>query len=152
METIIDLKNVRQLVEFQNSPVDVLFIDNDIASYLLAMELLAEHNINVIHSRSGMKAINIFKANQSIGVIITELLLPFMNGFEVLKEIRRINPAIPVIVQTAHVVNNMQHTCINAGFSEFIDKPINLEVFTLITVKYARINQNPFNHCLWLKG
>jgi CheY-like chemotaxis protein len=52
--------------------------------------------------------------------VITELLLPQYNGFEVLKEIKRINPEMQVITQTANVMNNMKQTCFEAGFDEFI--------------------------------
>ena len=69
-------------------------------------------------------------------VVITELKLPKVDGFGVLKEIRKIDPSTPFIAQTANVLNNMKYTCLNAGFNEFISKPINLNDFTSIVNNY----------------
>ena len=69
-------------------------------------------------------------------VVITELKLPKVDGFGVLKEIRKIDPSTPIIAQTANVLNNMKYTCLNAGFNEFISKPINLNDFTSIVNNY----------------
>lgn len=115
----------------------ILYIDNDIASYILVSELLIDYEVEIIHSRCGLEAIGIFKAIPSIKVVITELKLPNIDGFGVLKEVRKINPTIPVIAQTAHVINNMKYCCLCAGFNEFIDKPIDLELFTSEVLKYA---------------
>jgi CheY-like chemotaxis protein len=69
---------------------------------------------------------------------LTELLLPNIDGFGVLKEIRRLNPYLPVVAQTANVMNNMKHTCLEAGFDDFIEKPINIELFTKEITKYLK--------------
>jgi CheY-like chemotaxis protein len=136
METIANPIESSRMTDIQTTKPTILFIDNDIASYFLVMELLSEHGINVIHSRCGKEAISIFKTIPSINIVITELILPNVGGFGVLNEIRKINPVIPVIAQTAHVVNNMKHSCLNAGFNDFIDKPIDLKLFTLNVLKH----------------
>ena len=137
METLINSVESSQINDRQIRQKDILFVDNDLASYFLVMELLSEHGINVIHSRCGLHAISTFKETPSICIVLTELLLPNIDGFGVLKEIRKINPVIPVIAQTTQVVNNMKHCCLCAGFNEFIDKPIDLEMFTCAVIKYT---------------
>lgn len=110
----------------------ILYIDNDVASYYLVSELLEGCNVEILHSRCGLHALQIFNELPYFDMVITELKLPGIDGFGVLKEIRKTNPNIPVIAQTANVVNNMKYTCLNAGFSEFIPKPIDLNAFTSI--------------------
>ena len=117
----------------------ILYIDNDVASYYLVSELLEGCNIEIIHSRCGLRAIQLFNELSCFDMVITELKLPGIDGFGVLQEIKKINPNIPVIAQTANVVNNMKYTCLNAGFSEFIPKPIDLNTFISILNKYAQI-------------
>jgi CheY-like chemotaxis protein len=138
METIMNSIASSQFNDRQILQKDILFVDNDLASYFLVMELLSEHGINVIHSRCGKHAISTFRETPSICVVLTELLLPNIDGFGVLKEIRRLNPYLPVVAQTANVMNNMKHTCLEAGFDEFIEKPINIELFTKEITKYLK--------------
>ena len=121
----------------------ILYIDNDIASYILVSELLLDCNVEIIHSRCGLCGIELFRQIPSIEMVITELKLPSIDGFEVLKEIRKTNLNIPIIAQTANIVNNMKYTCLNAGFSEFIPKPIDLDVFATTISKYANIVHEP---------
>jgi CheY-like chemotaxis protein len=137
METLINSVESSQLLYLQDQQKSILFVDNDLASYFLVMELLSEHGINVIHSRCGLHAINTFKETPSICVVLTELLLPNIDGFGVLKEIRRLNPHLPIVAQTANVMNNMKYNCLCAGFNQFIEKPINIEGFTSDILKFT---------------
>ena len=115
----------------------ILYIDNDIASYILVSEILEGCNVEIIHTRCGLLAIQMFKLSP-IDLIITELILPNMDGFGILREVRKNDPQVPVIAQTANVVNNMKYTCLNAGFNEYIPKPIDLKYFTSILNKYIQ--------------
>ncbi len=117
----------------------ILYIDNDVASYFLVSELLEGYEVEILHSRCGLQALQLFNAFSDIDMVITELKLPGIDGFGVLKEIRKTNSNIPVIAQTANVLNNMKYTCLNTGFNEFIPKPIDLVDFMKIISKYSLI-------------
>ncbi|NVO09034.1 MAG: response regulator [Bacteroidales bacterium] len=119
----------------------ILYIDNDVASYYLVSELLEGYDIEILHSRCGSLAVQLFNEFPYFDMVITELKLPGIDGFGVLNEIRKTNPNIPVIAQTANVVNNMKYTCLNAGFCEFIPKPIDLGAFVSILNNYFHITR-----------
>jgi two-component system, cell cycle response regulator DivK len=119
----------------------ILYIDNDIASYILVSEILEGCNVEIFHSRCGLHAIQFFRQYPFIDLVVTELKVPGMGGFEIMKEIRKINTNIPVIAQTAHVINNMKCACLTAGFNEFISKPIDLNDFISILSKYFHKTQ-----------
>lgn len=110
------------------------------ASYILISEILKGCNVEIIHSRCGLHAINLFQKNPSFDLIITELRLPKTDGFGVLKEVRKIIPNIPVITQTASVLDNMKCNCLNAGFNEFIPKPIDISFFVSVVNMYIHDN------------
>lgn len=129
METQLHSIESSQVIDLLPTKATILLIDNDLASYYLVCEILSEYDINIIHARCGMEGVTLFKQKPSIQLVITELLLPQLNGFDVLNEIKRINPNMQVITQTANVINNMRQTCLNAGFNEFIEKPINVQLF-----------------------
>jgi len=137
METIANSIESSKITDIRTTKATILLIDNDIASYFLVYEILSEYNIEVVHARCGKEGLKLLMALSSIQLVITELLLPQLNGFEVLREIKRINPYMQVITQTANVMNNMKQTCLNAGFDEFIEKPINIDFFASKVLKYT---------------
>ncbi len=126
----------------------ILYIDNDEASYFLVSELLEGCNVEILHARCGLRAVQIFNANPSFNLIITELKLPEIDGFGVLREMRKINPKIPIIAQTATVVNNTKCICLNAGFNEYVQKPIDFREFISTVVKYSPTTQVTELECL----
>lgn len=126
----------------------ILYIDNDEASYILVSELLEGCNVEIQHARCGLRAVQIFNANPSFNLVITELKLPEIDGFGVLREIRKINPKIPIIAQTATVVNNTKCTCLNAGFNEYVQKPIDFREFISTVMKYSPTEQQMEIECL----
>jgi CheY-like chemotaxis protein len=114
----------------------ILYIDNDMASYILISEILRNCNVKITHCKCGTSAILLFKKYPSFDLIITEIRLPKANGFTVLKAIRMVNPNIPVIAQTASVLDNMEKRCLKAGFNEFVAKPFDLSPFVSMVNKY----------------
>ncbi len=120
----------------------ILYIDSDIASYILISEILRNCNVKITHCKCGTSAILLFKKYPSFDLIITEIRLPKANGFTVLNEIRRIKPDIPIIAQTASVLDNMEKRCLEAGFNEFVAKPFDLNEFTITTKKYIQKEKN----------
>lgn len=115
----------------------ILFVDPDKASYLLVSQLLAEYGVEIIHSGCGLNAIRIFREDPSIDGIITELILPGLDGFGILREARKIRPGVPVIAQTTCVFNDVEQRCRKAGFDEYISKPIDLGLFVGMVKKHV---------------
>lgn len=114
----------------------ILYIDSDTASYILVSAILNDPIIEITHCRDGLTAIKSFKQYPFFDLIITEIKVPIVNGFTILHEIRRIKPDIPIIAQTASVLDNMKERCLEAGFNEFVAKPFKLSLFVSIVNKY----------------
>ncbi len=114
----------------------ILFVDSDITSYCLVSILFERHDdIEIIHTRCGTDAIRLFSEDPFIDLVITEIIVPEQDGFEIVKAIKRINPSVPVIAQTACVFNNMEKRCLETGFNEYISKPVNLKLFARMVKK-----------------
>jgi CheY-like chemotaxis protein len=114
----------------------ILYIDSDIASYILVSEILASCNVKITHCKCGTSAILLFKKYPSFNLVITEIKLPGANGFAVLNEIRKIKPDVPIIAQTASVLDNMEKRCLEAEFNDFVAKPFDIGHFVALTFKY----------------
>jgi CheY-like chemotaxis protein len=114
----------------------ILFIDSDISSYYLVMELLKDYGVELIHATCGYSAIRLFIENAYVDVVITELKVPRIDGFSLLSEFKMMNPDIPVIAHTATVYSGMEQKCLKAGFNAFIAKPIDFVTFINVVTKH----------------
>lgn len=111
----------------------ILLIDADMISHILVSETLKDKDIEITHVQSGREAIDLFKCDSLFDLIITELVLPDMDGLSVINEIRKFSPSIPVIVQTAYALSEIKYQCIQEGINDFIEKPIILrQLFSFI--------------------
>lgn len=142
MEKVMNSNWSSQVMASSDLKSDVLFIDNDLASYYLVYELLSDYPFNLIHARCGCEGIFAFKSYPTIGLVISELKLPKLDGYEVLKQIRKLNPGIPVWAQTAVVLASVQENCKKAGFNEFIEKPIDFNRFDYCVKNYIGVYKN----------
>ena len=104
----------------------ILIVEDDEVSSILLEELLEETKIDLIFTNSGKTAISEFKKTSGINLVLMDLQLPEMDGFDALKVIRSIEPDIPVIAQTAFYTSDMQLRCEKAGFNDFISKPLSI--------------------------
>jgi signal transduction histidine kinase len=82
-------------------------------------------NAQLITTDNGRDAVELYKNNQKISLILLDLDMPFMNGLEALEAIRSFDIEVPIIVQTAYVSTNEKQKSIDLGANGFIAKPIN---------------------------
>ncbi len=82
--------------------------------------------------------------NQPYTVILLDLLLPGLDGFEVLRKIQSMQCKTPVIALTAHAMRHVQEKCMAAGFVEFVTKPVDRAALITLIEQYARY-QNHHN-------
>ena len=109
----------------------ILYVDPDIPSYLFVRLVLDDYRVELIHAKSGTAAINILRERTDIDGIITEVRVPELDGFGILREARKIKPGIPVVALTASVLCDIEQKCRMAGFSEYISKPLNVRAFII---------------------
>lgn len=126
---------------FDNINIDwsdrkILIAEDDETSCLLLDEFFECTKAKVLLSRCGQSAINSFYINHDVDMVILDLRLPVMDGFDVVKEIKRVNEQVPVIAQSAIATDDMRQKCFRYGFDEFISKPFTCEQIFQILVKY----------------
>ena len=131
---------VKEPDNFSYSRKKILFTDPDTASFYLISEILSDHDIDIIHAKRGLDAIRLFREIPFIDCLITEIKVPGLDGFGILRATREMNPSIAVIAQTAFVYDNMKHKCLLAGFNEYVSKPLDLELFVKMIRKYVLLS------------
>jgi CheY-like chemotaxis protein len=96
---------------------------------------LRRTNAKIIWAKNGQEAIDMFKDNH-IDLVLMDLQIPIMDGYAATQEIKKINPDVPVIAQTAHVMSGEREKCFEAGCNDYLTKPIRLQVLFDTLIKY----------------
>jgi two-component system CheB/CheR fusion protein len=106
--------------------------DNEKNSKYLDIILKAE-NYAVIHARNGEEAVKLAEEEKSIALIIMDIRMPIMDGITASILIRKMNPTIPIIMQSGHIDEYVQKQIMDIGCNAFIAKPFSeSELFEII--------------------
>lgn len=114
----------------------VLIVEDDLTSYNYLDEILSDARINCIHAKSGKEAIELFNQNIRIDLILMDIQLPEMDGYQVTKLIREKNKKIPIIAQTAYAFPADKEKALKAGCNDYISKPIDKDLLLRLLDKY----------------
>ena len=115
--------------------VNVLIVEDDDICTLLLKELLENEKANIFFAKNGKEAIDIVN-NQEIHLVLMDLRMPVMDGFEATTLIKRINPDMPVIAQSAYAFSTDKDKAKIAGCDDFIIKPVNWEILLPLIKKH----------------
>ena len=103
----------------------VLIVEDDAAGSLLLSEILRKTNIVVRVVESGNEAVEICRNDQDINILILDMQTPGISGYEAAKQIRKTRKDLPIIAQSAFVLQEEKERAMEAGCNTFISKPIN---------------------------
>jgi len=104
----------------------VLITEDEEVNFFYLKTLLKKTEARVIRAKNGKEAVDIITDHQGeIDLILMDINMPVMDGYEAMRIIKSRHPEIPIIAQTAYTLNNDRHKCLKAGFNDYIAKPIN---------------------------
>ncbi len=104
----------------------VLIAEDNPVNMMIASRFLKKWNVDVTEKTNGLEALHSF-TNESFDVLLIDLEMPVMDGYEFISEVRKKNPAIPAIAFTAAVYDNMYADLNSKGFSDYVQKPFKPE-------------------------
>lgn len=107
----------------------ILVVDDDVRNIFSLTKALEQHKMQVYKAIDGKEALEVLENNPDIDLVLLDIMMPVMDGFETLKHLRN-NPAfekLPVIAVTAKAMSGDREACINAGASDYISKPIDTD-------------------------
>jgi signal transduction histidine kinase len=107
----------------------ILIVEDDHINYQLLEVVLKRTGVNLLHAVTGMDAVRYCREQPRIDLVLMDVQLPEMNGFEAIKLIKESHPSIPIIVQTANSLNEEKTRADEAGCQGFMTKPISLNKF-----------------------
>ncbi|MFI5453767.1 response regulator [Pedobacter sp. UC225_61] len=133
-ETLIDVDFVQDTYKLSKAENETILIaEDDDINFLLIQKILQSKNYKILRAVNGKEAVEICKNNTNINLIFMDIKMPIMNGFEALELIRQFNKNLPIIANTAYSSFEDKEKIINAGFTNYISKPLNKnEIFYLL--------------------
>ena len=108
-----------------NNNITILVAEDDIFSYILIKEFLNETVSIILHAENGKQAIEIFKENVSVDLVLMDIKIPVINGLEAIREIKKIRNNIPIIIQSAYILSKEQKSILNSDRIDYLSKPFN---------------------------
>ena len=115
----------------------VLIVDDDMRNIYALSNSLEGRGMNVITAVNGIEAISKLKDNPHTDIVLMDIMMPEMDGFQAMKEIKKIENLnkIPIISLTAKAMVGDREKCLQCGASDYISKPVNSEqLFSLMSV------------------
>lgn len=106
----------------------VLIVEDDPINNELLIFLLKKASMKSISAYNAADAIDLFNTNSSIDLVLMDIKMPGMNGYEATKKMKQIRPNIPIIAQTAYALEGDRKLSLDAGCDEYIKKPIKKEI------------------------
>lgn len=107
--------------------IKILVVDDEERLRKLVKDFLSRNGYKVIEASDGMEAIEKFMAQKDVSLIILDIMMPVMNGMEVLQEIRRYSD-VPIIMLTAKGDESDELLGFNLGVDEYITKPFSPKI------------------------
>ena len=116
----------------------ILIVDDDPRNIFALKLTLKARGYKIVSSTTGKEAIQILEQDSEIGLVLMDMMMPEMDGYEAVKIIRQM-PAvkdIPVIAVTAQAMEEDRQKCLDAGAQDYVKKPIDVDQLLIAIEKW----------------
>ncbi len=103
----------------------MLIVEDDPAGSFLLSEILAHTEIEVRQVENGKEAVEICRNDPGIDIVLMDMQVPGMSGFDAVVEIRKIRRELPIIAQSAFIYGEEKERALRVGCNAHISKPLN---------------------------
>jgi len=114
----------------------ILVVEDEEFNRIYFEELLNQIHCDVLVANNGLEAIEICQNNDAIDLILMDIKMPLMDGYEATKEIKKIRPNLPIIAQTAFALLGDKNKSLENGCDDYISKPVKKDVLINLIRKH----------------
>jgi PAS domain S-box-containing protein len=135
--TLVHLQSLQ--LEKLNSEIlfhkTILIVEDDLFNAEYINEILSDRSLYILQAENGKKAIEI-SISQPLDLVLMDIRLPDMNGYEAVRQIRQYKPQLKIIAQTAYAAQDEKQKAIDIGCIDYISKPIKQEMLLTMICKH----------------
>nr|WP_255420167.1 response regulator [Aquimarina sp. AD1] len=96
----------------------------------------------IYRAKNGKEAVEICEGNEKINLVLMDIKMPIMDGYDATKRIKKMRPDLPVVAQTAYSTEEDIEKALAAGCDDFLAKPVDQKILRPILDKYISIFRN----------
>jgi PAS domain S-box-containing protein len=105
-----------------------LIVEDDKISFKFLEGVFRRTNATILHAENGLIAIDLCKQHDEINLVLMDIQLPEMSGFDATQIIKTFRNKLPIIAQTANAMSDDKEKCLEVGCSDYVSKPINVHL------------------------
>lgn len=132
----VEQKNKPPIHEQSLKGKKILVAEDNHLNYQLIEAFLAGTDLNIAWAKDGKEAFDYCKSSGDVDMVLMDLRMPVMDGFEATKKIRNINKDLPVVAVTAFAISEEKERAEETGFTDYLTKPVNREKLVQTIHKY----------------
>jgi CheY-like chemotaxis protein len=140
------LEQARQQKDIWIAGGKVLIVDDDVRNIFALASVLERHNLKVVYAESGKEALELLPKAAGVELVLMDIMMPEMDGYQTMRAIRQMPQfrSLPIIALTAKAMKGDREKCIEAGASDYITKPVNLDdLIWLLRAWLPRVSEKP---------
>ncbi|MBT1710168.1 response regulator [Fulvivirgaceae bacterium PWU5] len=119
------------------TPPTIMLIDDDSRNIFALTAVLKSRGFTCVTTTSAAEGVSLLEAQPGIGIVLLDMMMPEMDGYETLSRIRKGRRSdIPVIAVTAQAMAGDREKCIQAGANAYVSKPINVDELLTLLQRY----------------
>lgn len=120
----------------QIKKLKILVAEDDKLSDLFLTRVIRNISSEVLHAVTGVEAVEFCHNNPDIDLVLMDIKMPGMDGYEATRHIRQFNKEVSIIAQTAYGLSGDRERAIEAGCNDYISKPVNIDELQELIQKY----------------
>lgn len=138
-EKITEKTEVRVIQKQYNWKEKIILIAEDQeANYIYLEEILRKTQVTILWARDGKQAVDVCSENKKINLILMDIQMPIMDGFEARKKIQKMLPNVPIIAQTAFTLEEDVKNILETGFTDYMSKSFHTSQLLSFLDKYLK--------------
>lgn len=117
----------------------ILIVEDDQTSEIIISRAVRSICKEILNARNGQDAVETCRNTSDVDLVLMDIQLPFMDGYEATRQIRQFNKSVIIIAQTAYALTGDKEKSIEAGCNDYISKPINKDLLLMLIKKQFEI-------------
>ena len=126
------------MIAFNMAKDKILIVDDDNRNIFALSAVLKARKYRCVSATSGEEGLALLKQDKEIGIVLMDMMMPGMDGYQAIAEMNADDElkAVPVIAVTAQAMLGDRERCLEAGATGYVSKPINVDTLTALITKY----------------